>query len=207
MAYHHIADTLLTVELLQTKVALLKSRGSVSWLDAWRLRSAYSIRHRRRYTLVAVCRAWGWSRAKVYRQRAIHTRALQLCDRIMSNAAVVRRLQDWIATTPNPFAQNVHGANGTTLHAELIQSALPHLTEGTIDWNRQSAPRIPLIMHARSYGPPERPYASVIASQRRPHPLAPAVHTGDVVWHSALGGSRGGRNGGGPFRQTGVVAR
>ncbi len=64
-----IFNFLLNEEVLQIKVDILEAGRKPILDDAWRVANLFSVRCRRRYTILRVCRLWGMSRATVYRRR------------------------------------------------------------------------------------------------------------------------------------------
>lgn len=96
------ADLLLTVELLRTKIDLIEAGRPPTYLDAWRWASAHSVQFRRPYTLARVARAWGMSRATLYRHRESRTPAQKRCETPPSDTEIISFLREWITNTPFP---------------------------------------------------------------------------------------------------------
>lgn len=97
-----IADSLLTAELLRSKIDLLEAGRAITALDAWCFAGAYSIQVRRRYTLARVSRAWGMSRTTLYRKRRRRTARRRTPLALPTDSQIVAHLRDWIARTPFP---------------------------------------------------------------------------------------------------------
>jgi transposase InsO family protein len=90
----------LSVELLETKIALLESGRSLGPADAVAWGSAFSVRWRRRFHLARVCRVWHISRATLYRHRIEVRRKTTRSQ--WSDADLVRRLEELIESSPFP---------------------------------------------------------------------------------------------------------
>jgi putative transposase len=97
-------DLRLIVELLQSKIDRLEASRPVTYADAWRYAELYSIRLHRRYTLARVCRAWGFSRATVYRQRQRVARSSHhpVSIDVLDDANIASRLNEIVANSPFP---------------------------------------------------------------------------------------------------------
>lgn len=96
------ADLSMTVELLRTKIDLIEAGRPPTYLDAWRWASVYSVRFRRPYTLARVARAWGMSRATLYRHREPRVAARKDRETPTSDSDIVSFLREWMTNTPFP---------------------------------------------------------------------------------------------------------